>query len=697
MRNGLASLANRESWCRDPHPRRGHTHVTSAGGGRPLMTGTNQTLSDAPPSTNGAATVHSSAPGGLVKSVVELDRVVIRLAGDSGDGMQLTGNRFTSETASFGNDLSTLPNFPAEIRAPTGTLPGVSSFQLHFADHDIMTPGDAPDVLVAMNPAALKANLADLPGGGLLILDSDEFSARNLAKVGYATNPIEDGSLEGWQTVSVPLTSMTLDALADSGLGKKEAERSKNMFTLGLLSWMYHRPTEGTVRFLERQFRRKPEIAAANIAAFRAGFNYGETTEAFAVSYEIKPAPMPAGRYRNISGNQALSLGLVAAGQRSGLPIFLGAYPITPASDILHELSKHKAFNVRTFQAEDEIAGIGAALGASFGGALGVTTTSGPGISLKSETIGLAVMTELPLLIIDVQRGGPSTGLPTKTEQSDLLQAMFGRNGEAPVPVIAPRSPGDCFDAALEASRIALTYRTPVILLSDGYLANGAEPWAIPAVDELPDLSGAVNFATGPNGEDGEFLPYLRDEDTLARPWAIPGTAGLQHRIGGLEKADRTGNISYDPANHDFMTRTRQAKVDGIAADLPTTEVDDPDGEATVAVIGWGSTYGPIGAACRRIRRSGRSVAQIHLRHLNPMPADLGDILRRYDRVVCPEMNLGQLALLLRAKYLIDVDSHTQVRGLPFRAAELAAVIQDVIDRTGTPTTVAVPANGELQ
>jgi 2-oxoglutarate ferredoxin oxidoreductase subunit alpha len=635
----------------------------------------------------------SSAPGGLVKSVVELDRVVIRLAGDSGDGMQLTGNRFTSETASFGNDLSTLPNFPAEIRAPTGTLPGVSSFQLHFADHDIMTPGDAPDVLVAMNPAALKANLSDLPGGGLLIVDADQFTPRNLAKVGYASNPLEDGSLEGWQTVSVPLTSMTTDALKDSGLGKKEAERSKNMFTLGLLSWMYHRPTEGTIRFLERTFRRKPEIAAANIAAFRAGYNYGETTEAFAVSYEIKPAPMAPGRYRNISGNQALSLGLVAAGQRSGLPLFLGAYPITPASDILHELSKHKSFGIRTFQAEDEIAGVSAAIGASFGGALGVTTTSGPGISLKSEAIGLAVMTELPLVVIDVQRGGPSTGLPTKTEQSDLLQAMFGRNGEAPLPVIAPRSPGDCFDAALEACRIALTYRTPVILLSDGYLANGSEPWAVPSVDDLPDLR--VEFASEPNGkaEDGEegvFLPYLRDPETLARPWAVPGTAGLQHRIGGLEKADRTGNISYDPANHDFMTRTRQAKIDGIANSLPPTEVDDPDGDATVAVIGWGSTYGPIGAACRRVRRSGRSIAQIHLRHLNPMPNDLGDILRRYDRVVCPEMNLGQLSMLLRAKYLVDVESHTQVRGLPFRAAELAAVIQEVIDRT------AVPANGEL-
>jgi 2-oxoglutarate ferredoxin oxidoreductase subunit alpha len=550
-----------------------------------------------------------------------------------------------------------------------------------------MTPGDAPDVLVAMNPAALKANLADLPGGGLLIVDSDEFSARNLAKVGYAANPLEDDSLDRWQTVSVPLTSLTLEALAGSGLGKKEAERSKNMFTLGLLSWMYHRPTEGTVRFLERQFRRRPEIAAANIAAFRAGYNYGETTEAFAVSYEIKPAPMAPGRYRNISGNQALAYGLVAAGQRSGLPVFLGAYPITPASDILHELSRHKAFGVRTFQAEDEIAGVGAAIGASFGGALGVTTTSGPGISLKSEAIGLAVMTELPLVVIDVQRGGPSTGLPTKTEQSDLLQAMFGRNGEAPVPVIAPKSPGDCFDAAIEAARIALTYRTPVFLLSDGYLANGAEPWPIPDVDSLPDLR--VQFATEPNGEDGEFLPYLRNPETLARAWAVPGTAGLQHRIGGLEKADRTGNISYDPANHDFMTRTRQAKVDGIAATIPPTEVEDPDGDATVAVIGWGSTYGPIGAACRQIRTSGRSVAQIHLRHLNPFPSDLGEVLRRYDRVVCPEMNLGQLALLLRAKYLVDVHSHTQVRGLPFRAAELAAVVQDVIDSTsGVPTAL---------
>src|SRR3954464_1928192 len=545
------------------------------------MTGTNPGIS---PAESGVATdmdraAHSSAPGGLVKSVVELDRVVIRLAGDSGDGMQLTGNRFTSETASFGNDLSTLPNFPAEIRAPTGTLPGVSSFQLHFADHDIMTPGDAPDVLVAMNPAALKANLADLPGGGLLIVDSDEFTPRNLAKVGYAENPLENGSLAGWQVVSVPLTSLTLEALAGSGLGKKEAERSKNMFTLRLLSWMYPRPTEGTVRFLERQFRRKPEIAAANIAAFRAGYNYGETTEAFAVSYEVKPAPMAPGTYRNISGNQALAYGLVAAGQRSGLPVFLGAYPITPASDILHELSRHKNFGVRTFQAEDEIAGVASAIGAAFGGALGVTTTSGPGISLKSEAIGLAVMLELPLIVVDVQRGGPSTGLPTKTAQSDLLQAMFGRNGEAPLPVVAPRSPADCFDAALEAARIALTYRTPVMLLSDGYLANGSEPWRIPDLDELPDLR--VQFASGPNHtlDDGSevFWPYKRDPQTLARPWAIPGTPGLEHRIGGIEKQDGTGNISYDPANHDLMVRTRQAKIDGI--EVPDVEVDDATGD----------------------------------------------------------------------------------------------------------------------
>ena len=613
----------------------------------------------------------------MQKEVKRLDRVVIRFAGDSGDGMQLTGDRFTSETASFGNDLSTLPNFPAEIRAPAGTLPGVSSFQVHFADHDIMTPGDAPDVLVAMNPAALRANQTDLPAGATVIVNTDEFSTRAVAKAGYAANPLEDGSLDQYQVQAVPLTSTTVRALAEFDISKKDAERAKNMFALGLLSWMYHRPTEHTIAFLQEKFARKPEIAAANVAAFRAGYNYGDTTEAFAVSYEVAPAPLPPGAYRNISGNPALAYGLIAASQRAGLPLFLGAYPITPASDILHELAKHKRFGVRTFQAEDEIAGIGAALGASFGGALGVTTSSGPGISLKSETIGLAVSLELPLVICDIQRGGPSTGLPTKTEQSDLLQALFGRNGEAPVPVVAAKSPSDCFFTAIEAVRIALTYRTPVVLLSDGYLANGSEPWQVPSVPELPDLR--VDFARAPNGPNGEFLPYLRDPETLARPWALPGTAGLEHRIGGIEKADKTGSISYDPDNHDFMVRTRQAKVDGIARSLPPLEVDDPTGDAKVLVVGWGSTYGPIGAACRRVRRVGLPVAQVHLRHLNPLPSDLGEILHQYERVVVPEMNLGQLAMLLRARYLVDVIGYNQVRGLPFRAAELAEVFKGVI------------------
>jgi 2-oxoglutarate ferredoxin oxidoreductase subunit alpha len=616
------------------------------------------------------------------KQVRQLERVVIRFAGDSGDGMQLTGDRFTSETASFGNDLSTLPNFPAEIRAPQGTLPGVSSFQLHFADHDIMTPGDQPDVLVAMNPAALKANLPELRAGATIIVDTADFTNRNLTKVGYAANPLEDGSLSAYQVHGVDLTGMTVEAVKEFGLGRKEAARAKNMFALGLLSWMFNRPTEGTVEFLERKFATKPAIAGANVAAFRAGWNFGETTEAFSVSYEVKPAAMPAGTYRNISGNLALAYGLLAASQRSGLPLFLGAYPITPASDILHELSKHKKFGVRTFQAEDEIAGIGAALGASFGGALGVTTTSGPGVALKSETLGLAVSLELPLVIVDVQRGGPSTGLPTKTEQSDLLMAMFGRNGEAPIPIVAPRSPADCFDAALEAARIALTYRTPVFLLSDGYLANGSEPWRVPSTAELPDLQ--VDFATEPNhtAPDGspEFWPYLRDPETLARPWAVPGTAGLEHRVGGIEKADGSGNISYDPANHDLMVRTRQAKVDGVARSIGTTEVDDPTGDARVLVLGWGSTYGPIGAAVRRVRRAGLKVAQAHLRHLNPFPSDLGDVLRRYDKVVVPEMNLGQLALLVRAKYLVDAFGYNQVRGLPFRAEELAEVLEHFID-----------------
>ncbi|WP_436777041.1 2-oxoacid:acceptor oxidoreductase subunit alpha [Yinghuangia sp. YIM S09857] len=618
----------------------------------------------------------------MTKQVKQIDRVVIRFAGDSGDGMQLTGDRFTSETASFGNDLSTLPNFPAEIRAPAGTLPGVSSFQLHFADHDILTPGDAPTVLVAMNPAALKANIRDLPRGAEIIVNTDEFTKRAMAKVGYATNPLEDGSLDAYNIHAVPLTTLTVDALAEFDISKKDAERAKNMFALGLLSWLYHRPTEATVAFLKKKFAKLPVIAEANVAAFKAGWNFGETTEGFAVSYEIAPAKLPSGTYRNITGNLALSYGLVAAGQRAELPVYLGSYPITPASDILHELAKHKNFNVRTFQAEDEIAGIGAALGASFGGALGVTTTSGPGVALKSEAIGLAVSLELPLLIVDVQRGGPSTGLPTKTEQSDLLQAMFGRNGEAPVPIVAPRTAGDCFDAAIEAARIALKYRTPVFLLSDGYLANGSEPWRIPAVDDLPDLR--VEFATEPNHEleDGSkvFWPYKRDPETLARPWAVPGTAGLEHRIGGIEKADGSGTINYEPANHDFMVRIRQAKVDGIAKDIEPLWLDDPTDDAKVLVVGWGSTYGPIAAGVRRVRSQGGKVAQAHFRHLNPFPANTAEVLKKYDKVIVPEMNLGQLALLLRGKYLVDAIAYNQVRGLPFKAEELAHVIQEVIE-----------------
>jgi 2-oxoglutarate ferredoxin oxidoreductase subunit alpha len=611
----------------------------------------------------------------VTKQVRQLDRVVIRFAGDSGDGMQLTGDRFTSETAQLGNDISTLPNFPAEIRAPAGTLPGVSSFQVHFADFDILTPGDAPNVLVAMNPAALKANLEDLPRGAEIIVNTDEFSNRNLTKVGYARNPLEDGSLDGYTLHPVALTSMTVRALESFDISKKDAERAKNMFALGLLSWMYNRPIEGTITFLGRKFASKPDLAAANVAAFKAGWNFGETTEDFAVRYEVKPARMKPGNYRNITGNTALALGLVAAGVRSGLPVVLGAYPITPASDILHELSKHKKFGVTTVQAEDEIAAVGVALGASYGGSLGVTTTSGPGVALKGETISLAVALELPLVVIDVQRAGPSTGLPTKTEQADLNMALFGRHGEAPVAVLAPRSPADCFYAALEAARIALTYRTPVILLSDGYIANGSEPWRLPVVSELPDLR--VQFATEANGPDGEFLPYLRDPITLARPWAIPGTPGLEHRIGGLEKADKTGDISYDPANHDFMVRTRAARIEAI--EVPPIEVDDPDGTASVLVLGWGSTYGPIGAACRNLRNRGLSIAQAHLRHLSPMPSNLGEVLRRYERVVIPEMNLGQLAHVIRARYVVDAIPYNQVRGLPFTAAELESMLEDVV------------------
>jgi len=617
----------------------------------------------------------------VAKEVVELDQVSIRFAGDSGDGMQLTGDRFTSTTAAFGNDLTTLPDFPAEIRAPAGTLPGVSAFQLHFGDHDIMTPGDYAHVLVAMNPAALKANLKELRPGGDLIVNTDEFGDRALKKVGYESNPLEDGSLEGYKVHPIALTSMTVEALAEFDITKKDAERAKNMFALGMLLWMFTRPIEPTLEFLNAKFGKKPEILAANKKALQAGWSFGETTESFATQFVVKPADMASGTYRNINGNLALSYGLVAASVQSGLPLFLGSYPITPASDILHELSKHKNFGVRTFQAEDEIAAIGSAIGASYAGFIGVTTTSGPGVALKSESIGLAVSLELPLVIIDVQRGGPSTGLPTKTEQADLLQAMYGRNGEAPVPVVAPQSPADCFDAAMEAVRIATTYRTPVFLLSDGYLANGSEPWRVPDVATLPDLHVKFANATNHTMPDGTevFWPFKRDPETLARPWAIPGVEGLEHRIGGIEKADGSGSISYDPANHDFMTRMRQAKVDGIANTIEPLVVDDPSGEATVLVIGWGSTYGPVESACRRLRLEGINVAHAHLRHLNPFPANTAEVLKSFDKVIVPEMNLGQLSMMLRAKYLVDAIGYNQVRGLPFKTQELMDAIKNVV------------------
>jgi len=604
------------------------------------------------------------------KKVEHLEGVIIRFAGDSGDGMQLTGDRFTSETAMLGNDLATFPDFPAEIRAPAGSLPGVSGFQVHFADHDILTAGDRPDVLVAMNPAALKANLRDVPKGATILVDTDSFNDRTLQKAGYGANPLEDGSLGDYHLHEVALTSMTVGALKGiEGVTPREAERSKNFFALGLMSWLYHRPTDGTIDFISKKFARRPEIVEANTRAFRAGWNYGETSEDFAVSYEVAPAPLAPGTYRQITGNTALSYGLIAAARLAGLPLFLGAYPITPASSVLEELAGRKEFGVLTFQAEDEIAAVGAAVGASFGGALGVTASAGPGVVLKAETVGLAIALELPLVILDIQRAGPSTGMPTKPEQADLLMVLFGRNGESPVPVVAASTPSQCFDAAIEAARIALKYRTPVYLLSDAYLANGSEPWLIPDVRDLPDIS--TSFAE-PNG--GPFEPYRRDPETLARPWAVPGTAGLEHRIGGLEKADVTGAISYDPDNHDLMVRLRAQKVAGIAADIPELVVDDPD-DAELLVIGWGSTYGPITAGVRRARRQGARVAQAHLQHLNPLPRNTGEVLRAYEKVLVPEMNLGQLAMLLRAQFLVDAASYTKVRGRPLAARELEEAI----------------------
>ncbi len=619
----------------------------------------------------------------MVKQIRHLDQVVIRFAGDSGDGMQLTGDRFTQETAALGNALSTAPNYPSEIRAPSGTVAGVSSYQVKFADHDVLTAGDPPDVLVAMNPAALKANRADLRQAAVVIVNVDEFTARGLAKAGYEHSPLGDGSLSSFDVHAVPITSLTVGSLKGLEVSRRESERAKNMFALGLLSWMFQRPVESTFAYLNEKFGSRPMIARANIAAFKAGYNYGETTESFAVAYEVAPAPLPPGRYRSLAGNIATSYGLLAGARRAGLQLFIGSYPITPATDILQDLVRHKRFGVKTFQAEDEIAGICSAIGASFGGAMGVTTTSGPGLSLKSEALGLAVSMELPLVVVDVQRGGPSTGLPTKTEQADLMQAMFGRNGEAPLAVIAARSPSDCFDTAVEAVRIATAYRTPVIMLTDGNLANGSEPWRIPELDDLPDLT--VSFATEPNGPDGQFLPYLRDPETLARAWAVPGTPGLEHRIGGLEKLDRVGTVSHDPNNHDVMVRTRAAKIAAIQRTVPLLEVDDPPDEdgrtARTLILGWGSTYGPVAAACRRLRRTGVRVARAHLKHLNPMPANTGEVLARYSKVIVPELNLGQLAHLLRAAYLVEVDSFTQVRGLPFRADELVVALAEVIEQ----------------
>jgi 2-oxoglutarate/2-oxoacid ferredoxin oxidoreductase subunit alpha len=610
-----------------------------------------------------------------------LDHLIVRFAGDSGDGMQLTGDRFTSVSASFGNDLSTLPDFPAEIRAPAGSVNGVSAFQVNIADHKITTPGDEPNVLVAMNPAALMADLHRLEPGGTVIVNEDAFETRNLDKAGYRANPLDDDTLANYRVIRVPMTSLTKEVCAPLGVKPRDAERSKNFFALGLVSFMFTRPIEPTLEWISERFGKNEQVEAANRASLLAGYNFGETTEAVGHRYEVRPAKLPPGEYTSVTGNTALAWGIVAAGQLAKLPITLGSYPITPASDILHELSKHKHFGIRTVQAEDEIAAIGMALGAAFAGHLGVTTTSGPGVALKSETTSLAISIELPLLIVDIQRGGPSTGLPTKTEAADLNIALYGRHGEAPLPVVAAYTPAQCFHAAIEAVRIALKYRTPVILLSDGYLANGSEPWNLPPVDSLPDIS--VPFTTAPNhvGDDGtaEFWPYLRDETTLARPWAIPGTPGLMHRVGGLEKADGTGNIDYTPENHERMVHLRAAKIAAIAADIPPTPVNG-DVDADVLVLGWGSTWAAIDAAVQRTRRAGKRVASAHIVHLNPLPPDLGDLLRRYRRVIVPELNMGQLTNLVRSTYLVDARALTKVQGMPFKSAEIMAAIDDALD-----------------
>ncbi|MFZ5853947.1 MAG: 2-oxoacid:acceptor oxidoreductase subunit alpha [Chloroflexota bacterium] len=596
--------------------------------------------------------------------VQELERVTIRFAGDSGDGMQLTGMQFTRTAAVFGNDISTFPDYPAEIRAPAGSLPGVSGFQISFSSSDIHTPGDQPDVLVAMNPAALKANIGDLPAGGALIVNSDAFTPSNLAKVGYETNPLTDGSLKAYTVFEIPITTLNARALEGLEMTNKQIDLTKNFFALGLMFWLYERSMEPTLRWIDEKFAKRPVIAEANKRALKAGYAFGETTEIFHTHYRVAPAHLPPGLYRNITGNEATALGFLVASKKAERPLFYASYPITPASDILHQLSGYKNFGVKSFQAEDEIAAMGAAIGAAYGGLLGLTGTSGPGLALKSEAINLAVMTELPVVIVDVQRAGPSTGMPTKTEQGDLLQALFGRNGESPLPVVAPATPAECFDLAFEAARIALRHMTPVIYLSDAFLATGAEPWRIPDLDSLPSIT--VPNATDP----ATFHPYARDPETLARPWAVPGTPGLEHRIGGLEKADVTGNVSYDPENHHRMTLLRAEKVARVANDIPDLETYGRD-EGELLILGWGSTYGALRSAVERLLAEGQSVAHAQLRYLNPFPANTGEVLRRYRRVLIPELNLGQLLMLIRARYLIDAEGYHRVRGKPFRISEI--------------------------
>jgi 2-oxoglutarate ferredoxin oxidoreductase subunit alpha len=604
-----------------------------------------------------------------------LEKVVIRFAGDSGDGMQVAGSRFTDASALFGNDLATLPSFPAEIRAPAGTLPGVSSFQVQIADFDILTAGDEPDCLVAMNPAALKKNLKDLRQGGTLIINTDAFDERNLAKAGYESDPLEDGTLEGYRVIQVKMDELTQEAVKDTGVSGRSVLRSKNFFALGLLAWLFHRPTEPTIEWAQKKFARTPEVAAANVAAFQAGYTFGEATEAAKITFEIKPAALEPGTYTNVNGNTALAWGLIAASQLSGLPLFYGTYPITPASDILHELARHKHFGVRTFQAEDEIAGVGTAIGAAFAGSLAVTGSSGPGIALKSEAISMAFMMELPLIVVNVQRAGPSTGMPTKPEQSDLLFSLYGRHGESPIPVLAIASPSDAFELTIEAARIAIKYMTPVLLLSDNQVANGSEPWKLPDVGSLAPID--VEFAKHANGRNGTFLPYMRDIDTFARPWALPGTPGLEHRIGGLEKEAITGNVSYDPANHQLMTDSRAWKVANIVNDIPALEVAG-DEDADILVLGWGSTFGSIRAAARRVRLEGGKVATLHLRHLNPMPQNLGEILYRYDKILIPELNTGQLRKVIRAEYLVDAKGLNKIAGEPFKISEITEKIVEM-------------------